>query len=115
MQKLRVLDASRNQLSGTLPQAYANMWELAIVKLNDNTFMQANSTAGSSIPEFFQYLVGNGFKLQCLCVADNSEVLLSEEAKGRLVQTAQHSTPPVQLVVDEPGSRQCDAALLPPA
>jgi hypothetical protein len=30
MQKLRVLDVSRNQLSGALPQTYANLWQLAI-------------------------------------------------------------------------------------
>jgi hypothetical protein len=91
------------------------MWELAIVKFNDNKLVEFSSSSSSSSQELFEYLVGDGFKLQCLCLANNTEVFLSEEAKGRLMQAARHSTPSVQLVVDEPGSSQCDPALLAPA
>jgi hypothetical protein len=49
MQKLRVLDVSRNQLSGTLPQTYANLWQLSIAMFHDNRLMRVSS----SMPEFF--------------------------------------------------------------
>jgi hypothetical protein len=114
MQKLRVLDVSRNQLTGTLPQTYANLWQLAIARFNDNKIVQVSSSS-SSMPEYFQYLVGDGFKLQCPCVANNSEVLLSDEGQQQLVAAARQSSPSVQLVVDVPSSSQCDPAQLPPA
>jgi Leucine-rich repeat (LRR) protein len=108
LQQLRVLDLSHNQLSGTLPQPYASMRQLSILKVNDNKLRHVSN----SMPEFFEYLVGSSFKLQCLCVANNSEVLLSEDGRVRLVSAAQRSVPPVQLVIDVPGSSQCNTALL---
>jgi hypothetical protein len=108
LQQLRVLDLSRNQITGTLPQQYASMRQLSILKLNDNELRHVSN----GMPEFFEYLVGSGFKLQCLCVADNNEVLLNDEGKARLVSAAQHEVPPVQLAIDVPGSSQCNASLL---
>jgi hypothetical protein len=69
-------------------------------------------SSSSSMTEFFQYLVGDGFKLQCLCLANNSEELLSQEGKQQLVAAAQQSSPSVQLVVDVPSNSQCDPAQL---
>jgi hypothetical protein len=51
------------------------MRQLSILKVNDNQLKHV----GGDMPEFFEYLVGNSFKLQCLCIANNSEQLLSEE------------------------------------
>jgi Leucine-rich repeat (LRR) protein len=103
LQQLRVLDVSHNQISGTLPQPYVSMQQLTILKVNDNKLMHVSN----GMPELFESLVGNGFKLQCLCVANNSEVLLSEEGKARLMLNAQKSSPAVQLAVDAPDNSQC--------
>jgi hypothetical protein len=108
LQQLRVLDVSHNQLSGTLPQPYVSMRQLSILKVNDNKLKRVNN----GLPEFFECLVGDGFKIQCLCVANNSEVLLSEKGKEQLVLNAKRSSPPVQLAVDAPDSSQCDPTLL---
>jgi hypothetical protein len=105
---LRVLDIAHNQLSGILPQSYISMTQLSILKVNDNKFVRVQS----NMPEFYENLMGDGFKLQCFCLANNREVLLNEEGQARLVSAAQQSSPPVQLVIDVPSSSQCDPALL---
>jgi hypothetical protein len=83
------------------------MRQLSILKVNDNKLRHVSN----GIPEFFEYLVGNGFKLQCLCVANNSEMLLNDEGKARLVSAAQQNQPPVQWGIDAPGSSQCNESL----
>uniref|UniRef100_A0A383W896 Uncharacterized protein n=1 Tax=Tetradesmus obliquus TaxID=3088 RepID=A0A383W896_TETOB len=105
LSQLRVLDVSRNSLTGSLPKWYASMLQLAVLKVHDNQLVPAAS--GSS--EFFEYLVGDGLKLQCLCVANNSGVLLDAAKAVELKRRAQASSPPAQLVIDEPTDRLCDA------
>jgi hypothetical protein len=103
--QLRVLDVSRNSLTGSLPKWYASMLQLAVLKVHDNRLVPAaNSTA-----EFFEYLVGDGLKLQCLSVANNSGVLLDAATAAELRHRAQGSSPPGQLVIDEPVHKLCDA------
>ncbi|WIA23164.1 hypothetical protein OEZ86_010058 [Tetradesmus obliquus] len=105
LSQLRVLDVSRNSLTGSLPKWYASMLQLAVLKVHDNQLVPA--TSGS--PEFFEYLVGDGLKLQCLCVGNNSGVLLDAAKAAELKRRAQASSPPAQLVIDQPTDRLCVA------
>jgi hypothetical protein len=100
-----VLDVSRNNLSGSLPKWYASMLQLAVLKVQDNQLVPAADNAA----EFFEYLIGHGLKLQCLCVANNREVLMDAAKAAELKRSARTSDPPVQLVIDEPAHKLCDA------
>ncbi|WIA23158.1 hypothetical protein OEZ86_010054 [Tetradesmus obliquus] len=104
LKQLRVLDVSRNSLTGSLPEWYASMLQLAVLKVHDNQLVPA----ANGTPEFFEYLVGDGLKLQCLCVANNSGVLLDAAKAAELKRRAQASSPPAQLVVDDAADRLCD-------
>jgi hypothetical protein len=103
--QLRVLDVSHNSLIGSLPEWYASMLQLAVLKVQDNQLVPA----ADNTPEFFEYLVGDGLKLQCLCVANNSGVLLDDTKAAELKRRAQMSSPLAQLVVNEPAHMLCDA------
>jgi hypothetical protein len=101
----RVLDVSRNSLTGSLPKWYASMLQLAVLKVDNNQLVPALNNA----PEFFEYLVGNGLKLQCLSVADNTGTLITAAKATSLKRMALQSSPPVTLVIDEPDDKLCDA------
>jgi hypothetical protein len=103
LQQLRVLDLSRNSLSGSLPAWYVSMWQLAVLAVHDNQLV-----ASGSAVEFYEYLLGDGSQLQCLCVAGNAGQLVDAAAAARLQGKAQARKPPVALVIDAPYSRMCD-------
>jgi hypothetical protein len=66
------------------------MLQLTVLKVQDNQRVLAVNRS----PEFFEYLVGDGLKLQCLCVANNSGVLLDDTKAAALKRRAQTSSPP---------------------
>jgi hypothetical protein len=104
LQQLRVLDLSHNSLSGSLPAWYVSMWQLAVLKVQDNQLV----ASGSGALEFYEYLLGDGSQLQCLCVAGNAGQLVDAAAAARLQGKAQARKPPVALVIDAPDSSVCD-------
>ncbi|WIA30406.1 hypothetical protein OEZ86_000491 [Tetradesmus obliquus] len=106
LQQLRVLDLSRNSLGGNLPSWYVSMRKLAVLKVQNNRLMPS----GSSTWEFYEYLLAGGTQLQCLCVAGNAVELVDAAAAARLQGKAQGRKPPVELVIDAPGSSACDPA-----
>jgi hypothetical protein len=82
------------------------MWQLAVLKVHDNKL----EPSGSGALEFYEYLLGDGSQLQCLCVAGNAGELVDAAAAARLQSKALARQPPVPLVVDAPDSSACDPA-----
>jgi hypothetical protein len=105
LKQLRVLDVSLNGLTGSLPSWYVSMRQLAVLKVHENKL----APAPDGDMEFFEYLVGDGSQLVCLSVADNNETLVDAAKAAELKIRAQRSTPPTELVIDEPSHKLCDA------
>jgi hypothetical protein len=102
---LRVLDLSRNSLTGSLPAWYVSMQQLAVLKVQGNQLVPSTSSA----VEFYEYLLEkDGSQLQCLCVAGNAGELVGAAAAARLQSKALARKPPVALIIDAPDSGTCD-------
>jgi hypothetical protein len=105
LKQLRVLDVSRNSLTGSLPSWYVSMRQLAVLKLHDNKLVKLPDGEA----EFFEYRVGDGSQLVCLSVADNNDTLVNAAKAAELKSKAQRSVPPMELVINEPAHKMCDA------
>jgi hypothetical protein len=104
LKQLKVLDASRNSLTGSLPIYYTSMQQLAILRVHSNQLARAADNA----PEFYELLLGDDSKLQCICVDGNQQDLMSGAEAARLLLKAKQRAPPVPLALNEPDNSLCN-------
>jgi hypothetical protein len=107
LKQLHVLDVSHNSLTGSVPAVYNGMRQLAVLRVHNNQLVRAADDVG----EAWEFMLGDGSRLQCLCVASNKEQLVDEAAASRLSRMAASRAPPVPLEVNRPDSEACNPAL----
>jgi hypothetical protein len=105
LQQLRVLDVARNRLTGSIPTEYNSMRQLAVLRLHNNQLVHATG----NLPDPWEFMFGDGTKLQCLSVAGNAQLLVDEAAAARFKQKATERRPMLPLEVNAPEHSACDA------
>jgi hypothetical protein len=104
LQHLRALDISHNSLTGSFPLVFSSMRQLAVLRVHSNQLVRAAGT----LPDPWEFMFGDGSRLQCLSVAGNSEQLVDEAATARFKRMAAERRPLVPLEINAPDSSACD-------
>lgn len=100
--KLTVLGMGHNQLHGPLPAAFVSLRRLAVLDVSNN---QLNG----SMPTSWRLMAGPGFRLQCLLLDGNTDVLITEEGSRGLMKSIEIRIPSTGLAINNASSPLCSA------
>lgn len=95
-----MLGLGHNQLQGPLPAAFVSLRQLAALDVSNNML-------NGSMPTSWRLMAGQGFRLQCLLLANNTSVMVNDGVRRELMTTNAARIPGTGLAIDDPSSSLC--------
>ncbi|WIA11335.1 hypothetical protein OEZ85_011458 [Tetradesmus obliquus] len=124
MRDLQVVNLSQNQLVGTIPRVFASLTKLTVLGLGHNQLQGplpaafvslrqlaaldvSNNMLNGSMPTSWRLMAGQGFRLQCLLLANNTSVMVNDGVRRELMTKNAARIPGTGLAIDDPSSSLC--------
>lgn len=98
--KLQVLGLGHNQLQGLLPAELVSLRQLAVLDVSNNML-------NGTMPTSWRLMAGPGFKLQCLLLYNNVELLNTDEDVCELTSRSEARVPWTGLAFNDPNNALC--------